>query len=56
MMTLMQMIEQKQFSRPDGSRAIPVNDVLEWLLVNAVAGTVTIAPGAIDGGAPCSTK
>jgi hypothetical protein len=51
-MTLQELINQKAFqtsSQPSSPIVLRVNDLLEWMLVQAVAGKITIAPELVDG-------
>jgi hypothetical protein len=47
-MSLEKFIEEKTFST-GGQKAILVNDLLQWMLIAAVAGTLTFAPELVDG-------
>jgi len=52
-MTLTELIDQKAFptsTQPSAPMVLRVNDLLEWMLVQAVAGKITIAPELVDGG------
>jgi hypothetical protein len=51
-MTLQELINQKAFptsTQPSSPIVLRVNDLLEWMLVQAVAGKITIAPELVDG-------
>lgn len=37
-------------TQPSAPMVLRVNDLLEWMLVQAVAGKITIAPELVDGG------
>jgi hypothetical protein len=50
-MSLEKFIEEKSFLT-EGQKAVLVNDLLEWMLVAAVAGTLTFAPDLVDGKEP----
>jgi|VirMetMinimDraft_7_1064189.scaffolds.fasta_scaffold02960_4 hypothetical protein len=51
-MTLNQLIEEKAFptsTQPSAPMVIRVNDLLEWMLIQAVAGKITLTPELVDG-------
>ena len=51
-MTLNQLIEEKAFptsQQPSAPMVIRVNDLLEWMLIQAVAGKITLTPELVDG-------
>jgi hypothetical protein len=51
-MTLQELIDEKSFptsQQPSAPMVLRVNDLLEWMLIQAVAGKITIAPGLVDG-------
>jgi len=51
-MTLNQLIEEKAFptsTQPSSPMVIRVNDLLEWMLIQAVAGKITLTPELVDG-------
>jgi hypothetical protein len=51
-MTLNQLIEEKSFptsTQPSAPMVIRVNDLLEWMLIQSVAGKITLTPDLVDG-------
>jgi hypothetical protein len=49
-MTLQQLIDEKAFptsTQPSAPMVLRVTDLLEWMLIQAVAGKITIAPELI---------
>jgi hypothetical protein len=52
LLTLQELIDQKSFptsTQPSAPMVIRVNDLLEWMLIQAVAGKITLTPELVDG-------